>query len=447
MTEALAKRVPMAVPQPPPGEQDEFWERAASALAGVKADWKTLGDRLLDEHIGQMEARFAEVGLRAVDDQHLEVRLSRPTPYLGDLASFSTFMPIHESIELLREKYEGRPLGETAVWSYDPQWTKPDPYYADRDSVHSRTIESVDVEYQNSGFMLYEQGFVDMMMDLFMDYTPELVRLSRAGKRHDIHPVPSFGTYYLDLNSRPKLNDGRPNPLRDPRVRRALARAVNKQELVDNVVRLGNPPSSTFIPPNQIPGYKSPRGLTYDPEAARRELAEAGYPGGQGMPTIEFLYNTGSDQEGRVQAVARMWERELGIKVQLLGKETKTFAQDKSERRFMASRAGWFGDYMYPTTFLDLLQSRNGQNSGGFNDPHYDGLLAKASDTNDPAERLRILSEAERYIVEEQLPVLPLYTYSIVYAYGPEVTGVHPNPRNHFPTQLIGVDRARRRAP
>lgn len=474
--ESLAKLIPIPIPQPFPGEQDEVWGRAAEALTTVRMDWKQFGDRLLDEHIAQMEPRFAKVGIRAIDDRHFEVRLSRPTPYLGDLTSFSTFMPIHESIELLREKYENRPLGDTAVWAHDPQWTKPDyrkngypglvtngpyrlaewrfkrgmryeanPYYWDRRNVRSQMIESVDVEYQNSGFMLYEQGFVDMMMDLSMEYTPELVRLSQAGKRNDIHPVPSFGTYFLDFNCRPKLNDGRPNPLSDPRVRRALAKAIHKQDIVDNVVRLGNPASATYIPANQIPGYVSPKGLPYDPEAARRELAEAGYPGGAGLPTIEFLYNTGSDQEGRVQAVAWMWERELGLKIQLVGKETKIFAQDKSERRFMVSRAGWFGDYMYPTTFLDLLHSKNGHNCGGFNDPHYDGLLAKASETGDPAERLQILSEAERYLVEEQLPIVPLYTYSIVYAYGPEVTGVYPNPRNHFPMQLIGVDPSRRR--
>jgi oligopeptide transport system substrate-binding protein len=476
--EPLARLLPIVIPSPPPGEQDEFWERAAAAVGKVRQDWKALGDRLLDEHIAEMEPRFARVGMRAVDDQHVEVRLARPTPYLGDLTSFPTFMPIHASIELLREQYEGRPLGETGVWAYDPQWTKPDyhksgypglvtngpyvlrqwqfkrslrfeanPRYWDRANVQSRTVESVDIEYQNSAFILYDQGFADAMIDLHMDYTPELVRLARQGRRSDIHPMPTFGTYFLGFNCRSRLNDGQPNPLSDARVRRALARAVNKQELVDNVVRLGSPVSDTFIPPNQIPGYKSPRGLPYDPDLARRELAEAGYPNGRGMPIIEYLYNTNSDQEAKTQAVARMWERELGLRVQLKGKETKTYADDLKEHRFMVTRSGWFGDYIYPTTFLDLQQSKNGQNNEGFDDPYYDGLLAKASRTLDPAERLKILSEAERYLVEEQLPVLPLFTYVMVYAWRPEVTGIYPNPRNQFPMQLIYVDRAARRTP
>ena len=474
--EPLVKLLPMPIPTPAPAEQDEFWDRAAAALAKVDADFKALGDKLLDEHIAQMEERFCRVGMRAIDDQHLEVRLARPTPYLGDLVSFATFMPVHQSIEVLRERYEGRSLTDMGIWANDPQWTKPDyhksgypglvtngpyalrqwrfkrglrfeanPHYWDRANVRSHTVEVLDIEYQNSAFMLYEQGFVDAMMDLYMDYTPELVRLARQGRRDDIHPMASFGTYYLGFNCRPRLNDGRPNPLSDARVRRALGRAINKQELVDNVVRLGAPVATTFIPPNQIPGYKSPKGLPFDPDLARRELADAGYPNGANMPIIEYLYNTGADQESKAQAVARMWERELGIKVQLLGKETKTFAEDKSEHRFMVSRSGWFGDYIYPTTFLDLMQSKNGHNSEGFNDPHYDRLLQRASETNDPAERLQVLSEAERYVVEEQLPVLPLYTYVMVYAWRPDVKGIYPNPRNQFPMQLIHVHRSARR--
>ena len=216
---------------------------------------------------------------------------------------------------------------------------------------------------------------------------------------------------------------------------------MDRQAIVDDVIRLGNPISTTMVPPKQIPGYESPKGLAYDPERARKELAEAGYPAGQGMPTIEFLFNTGVNQEPIVQAVARMWERELGVKVQLMGKETKSFAEDKSEHRFMISRSNWFGDYIDPTTFLDLMQSKNGHNSEGFNNPHYDELLKKASGSADPAERMRILTEAERFLVEDQLPILPVYTYVMVYAWRPNVTGIFPNPRNQFPMQMIQVAR------
>jgi len=276
---------------------------------------------------------------------------------------------------------------------------------------------------------------------LTMDYTPELIRQEHERKRSDIHHVPSFGTYYLTVNCRPRLNDGRVNPLADARVRRALARALNRQQIVDHVERKGNPVSRMFIPPNLIPGYRSPRGLGYDPDLARRELAEAGFPGGQGLPVIEYLYNTGHHQEPVAQAVQRMWERELGVKVQLVGKETKTFADDKTEHRFMVARGGWFGDYMDPATFLDLLQSDNGQNSAGFKDAYYDSLLEAAGRETDRTRRLELFSQAETYLVEKQLPVLPLYTYVLVHAWKPGVTGIYPNPRNQFPMMYVRIER------
>ncbi len=466
----LAQAAGLNIPAFPPPVQDPFWQTCVTLLEQVDVDWKALGDRLLDEHIAEMQARFAEVGLRVLDSRRLEVRLERPTPYFLDLTAFSTYMPIHESIELLRERYEGRPFSDTGIWAYDPQWTKPrhrqngyaglvtngpyvltdwvfkqklryeaNPFYWDRAHVRSQVIESFDIEYQNAGFMLYEQGLVDMMMDLTMDYTPELVRQTRDGRRDDIHAVPSFGTYYLTFNCRPLLNDGRPNPVADVRVRRALSLALDRQAIVDHVVRLDNPVATTFVPAGQIPGYASPAGLSYDPERARRELADAGYPQGRGLPVVEYLYNTGFNQEAIAQALKRMWERELGIRLELIGKETKAYAEDKVEHRFTISRGGWFGDYMDPTTFLDLYQSENGHNSAGYDDPRFDALLAEAAREPDEQKRLDLLTQAERQMVEEGVPVAPIFVYVMVYAWRPNVVGVHPNPRAQFPTQYIGV--------
>ncbi|NLX22371.1 MAG: peptide ABC transporter substrate-binding protein [Phycisphaerae bacterium] len=474
----LTQVLDQVIPEPLPAVQDPFWQTCVVRLEQAQADWKALGDHLLDKHIAEMESRFSQVGIRMLDDHRIEVHLQRPTPFILDLTAFSTYMPVHESIELLRERYEDRPLSDTGIWAYDPQWTKPryrrhgytglitngpymltewvfkqnlryeaNPFYWDQASVRSQVIESFEVEYQNAGFLLYEQGLVDMMLDLAMDYTPELVRQGREGRRDDIHSVPSFGTFYLTFNCRPLLNDGHPNPVADPRVRRALSLAIDRQAIVDHVVRLDNPVATTFVPRGQIPGYRSPAGLSYDPERARRELADAGYPEGRGLPVVEYLYNTGSNQEGVAQALKRMWERELGVRVELVGKETKAYSEDKTEHRFTISRGGWFGDYMDPTTFLDLYQSENGHNSAGYDDPRFDALLGEAAREPDPRKRLDLLSEAERQMVEEGVPMAPIFVYVMVYTWRPNVVGVYPNPRAQFPTQYIGVEREKYAAP
>ncbi|UCD29883.1 MAG: peptide ABC transporter substrate-binding protein [Planctomycetota bacterium] len=468
----LAKRLNLRIPDSAAATDDAYWFEVLSEWRRADVDWKQVGDRWLDEHIVEMEKRFAAVGFRALDDRHLEVLLPRPIHYFVDLTTWSVYLPIHESIELLRERYQGRPLTDAGLWAYDMQWTKPhyrrnnypglisngayklvkwkfkrgmrlkkNPYYWNTDAVPSETIDMQEGEYQNTAFMLYEQRAADMICDLTMEYTPELYGQMLDGKREDIRPIPSFGTYFYHYNCRPTLHDGRPNPLADARVRRALAMAIDKQQIVDHVMRLDNPVANTVIPPGQIPGYLSPKGLEYDPERARRELAEAGYPNGEGLGVIELLYNTGYGHERVAQVVQRMWEKELGIKVLLVGKEVKTFAEDKRTGRFMVGRSGWFGDYMDPTTFLDLFETGNGNNHAAFSDPYFDKLLEQAAYETDKVKRMQILSQAEAYVMEEQLPILPLYGYVLVYAWRPNVKGIYPNPRDHFPLNYIYVER------
>jgi len=454
-------------------------EAALSSVQSIsRDDWKRIGDDLLKAHWHEMKERFEQVGMRAIDDHYLEVRLSRPTAYFLDLTAFSTYLPVHKSIEILRDRYGDLPLTNTGLCSYDQEWTKPDyhrngypgvvcngpyilkewqfktrmrfeanPMYWNAAAVRSKSIETVDIEYSNTAFMIYEQGLVDMMSDLTMDYTPNLVKLTREGKRNDMHAIPSFGTYEYTINCRPELpagviGDAAPNPLADARVRRALAMAIDKRDMIDNAFpRLDNPVATTFVPPGSIPGYKSPKGLLFDPERARAELAAAGYPGGKGFPVLPLLYNTGFQHEVGAQAIKRMWERELGISVNLIGKETKIFAEDKVGGRFAVARGGWFGDYNDPTTFLDLYESSNGHNVGKYSDSRYDELLARAGKELDPQRRLDLLSEAERILMEEGMAIIPLYQYVMVYSWPPNVTGLHPNPRLQFPLQYVHVER------
>lgn len=482
----LREHLRTPVPAPPPDETDPYWQKAARELAGSGLDFTRLGDEFLAAHVREMEKRFEQVGLRVIDERHLQVRLRLPTAYFQDLTAFSTYVPIHESIEKLRDTYEpvrakdsaGHatnkpiPLTESGLWSYDAQWTKPDyhrngypglvtngafqlktwrfhqdlwleanPHYWNAANVKSKTVDILDISYQNTAFMLFEQRHIDWLYDLLMDYTPSLLQEERAGRRDDIHPVNSFGTYYVTINCAPRLLDGRPNVLHNVHLRRALTMAVNRRAIVDDVERLGNPIATSFVPRGQIPGYQSPKGLDYDPARAREELALAGYAKGTDVPVIELLYNTDANQEGKMQALKRMWEQELGLSIQLVPKETKAFAEDKDKNRFMLGRGGWFGDYNDPTTFLDLFQSQNGNNSGKFNDPKYDAMLERAAHELDPARRMKLLSEAETYIMDEQIPIVPLFGYVTVFAWRPEVTGIYPNPRLQFPMQYIAVSR------
>ncbi len=261
-----------------------------------------------------------------------------------------------------------------------------------------------------------------------------------AGRRDDIRSCMAFGTYFYNFNCLDRLPDGRANPFRDKRVRMAFNLAVDKQALVDNVVKLGNRVATSFVPPGSIRGYNSPAGPDHDPEKARQLLAQAGYPGGKGLGPVELLFNTGFRHEHVGQAIAGMWREQLGAEVQLRGKETKTFADDKSNHRFMIGRGGWYGDYGDPTTFLDLLTTGNGNNDSAWSNAEYDALIRAASQQGDPQERMQILARAEALAMQDEVPILPLYHYVNLYAFRSNVKGIYMNPRLINPLKNMYVE-------
>ncbi|MGB2986713.1 MAG: ABC transporter substrate-binding protein, partial [Phycisphaerae bacterium] len=195
----------------------------------------------------------------------------------------------------------------------------------------------------------------------------------------------------------------------------------------------------SFVPPGAIRDYEPPTGLGMDANEAQRLLAEAGYPGGDGMPPVELLY---VPQDERIcQALARMWEEALGVHIELRSKESKTFAEDKASHRYMIARGNWFADYNDPTTFLDCLSTGNGNNDSGYSNPRYDALLVEANTARDPAKRAALLRQAEAILMEEDCPILPILHYATPIAIKPYVKGLYPNARLWFPFRYVTVTR------
>jgi oligopeptide transport system substrate-binding protein len=248
-----------------------------------------------------------------------------------------------------------------------------------------------------------------------------------------------LATYFLNFNCVSETVNGRPNPFVDARVRKAFVLAIDKEQVVDRVLRRGDRVAHSFVPPGAIPGYEPPAGLGRNIPAARRLMADAGYTGSTDRLVIELLY-TPSD-ELICQALARMWEEALGVRVELQARESKTFAEDKARFRYMVARGNWYADYTDPTTFLDCLASGNGNNDSGYTSARYDTLLVQASTTQDPAQRAVVLSRAEAIIVEEDLPIAPILHYASPIAIRPYVSGLHANARLWFPFRFVTVAR------
>lgn len=369
-------------------------------------------------------ADFAQVGIVAPDAHTLRVTLRAPCAFLLDLLAFAPFLPLHEASMAKFLNVPGDVSG-----GYSANWTRPpglvsngpfvlsswsvkrelvltaNPYYWDRANVGSPRLRFTPIADHRAAYLAYQGGAVDVMTWVPPGFGPELLKEQQAGLRKDVHFQPVFGTYYWIFNHRQA-------PFTDVRVRKALTLAIDRQKITRDVTRLGQIPCLSLTPPGAIPGYTAPAGVAEDIKTAQAELAAAGYPGGQGLPELEFLYNTEGAHGLVAQAVAAMWQEHLGVRVRLRAQDRATFSKDRRQQNFQLCRSGWYGDYLDPTTFLFLFRSDDGNNDGKYNNPAFDALLRQADATVDPAARMGLLRQAEAILVEQDFALIPLYVYS-----------------------------------
>lgn len=469
-----------------------FFDWRTEALEQFSASLKTRG--LSEDPEGaralwaQTEAKFAElVALRTPDDRTLIVELEQPTAYFLDLCAFGTFSPVYPPLVRSYEFIEPA----TGRLKSDQAWTKPpllvsngpmkldvwrfkrdmrlsrNPHYWNQAAVNIDTITIPSIDDPNAAVMAFKTGVVDWVSDVVAPYRAEMladkiafyrehqaeydalkaqgldpVEIDRRlppDPRNRIHAFPAFGTYFWNFNCLPKLPDGRDNPFRDAKVRRAFVMAVDKEAITRDVRRIGEPIATTLIPPNSIGGYRSPKGLPFDPEAARKLLAEAGYPGGDGFINVELLFTKDGGHDLIAQAIAKNWQEHLGVSVTLVQKEVKTFRDDAKNARYITCRGSWYGDYGDPTTFLDLNKTGDGNNDRKYSNEYFDDLLNRAAAEPDADKRMRLLEEAERFLTDEEVPFLPIFHYVTICLFDPhKLTGISSHPRSE--QQMFQVD-------
>ena len=244
-------------------------------------------------------------------------------------------------------------------------------------------------------------------LDWYRDHHPNNLRIYNA-----------LGVYYYIINTTKP-------PLDDPRVRKALAYSINREALTEHLLKAGQQPAYHFTPPN-TGGYTAQARFTYDPEQARKLLAEAGFPGGKGFPEFELLFNTSEAHHTIAVAIQQMWKRELGVNVRLHNQEWKVYLSTREAMGFDMARAAWFGDYNDPYTFLSLGESDNGNNHSGWVQPDYDQLLEQSTITAEPETREDIFQQAEE-ILMDKMPFIPIYFYVSSKLVDQSVRGWHPN--------------------
>jgi oligopeptide transport system substrate-binding protein len=228
-------------------------------------------------------------------------------------------------------------------------------------------------------------------------------------------------------------------PLDDPRVRRALALAINRGEITSTALAAGEVPAFSLVPPG-IPDYKPPTLGKEDLAEARRSLAEAGYPDGRGFPKIEILYNADEAHQTIAQLVRKQWERNLGINLDTRNEEWGSYLNSVRQYEYWIARRAWIGDYLDPNTFLDMMVTDGENNGTGWSNAEYDRLIAAARAESDEAKRLELLQQAERILMDE-MPIIPMYHYVAKNLVKPYVRGFYPNLLDDHPLRAIWIDR------
>ncbi len=381
---------------------------------------------------------FTKVGVKALDGRTLQCTLRQPTAFFPQIVKHTTWLPVHPpTIERFGQNDAGlRPMTmQFTLWQRPgnhvsngafqlKSWVinksvvvEPNPYYWDAKTVKLKGIHF----HPLSNEFTEERAYRDGQVHYTYTMPPNMIDWYRRNDPKHLRLDPYAGVYYYKCN----LNVP---PLDNVKVRQALAYAIDRKKIVENVTLGGQGPAYALSPP--IEGlYSPPQVVKYDPDRARDLLAEAGYPDGKGFPRIELLFNTQDTHRAIAETIQDMWKKELGItSIGLLNQEWKVYQSTLHDMKYEMARHAWIGDYVDPTTFLDMLRTGDSNNETGWGSPEYDQLLQDATIAPSAEAREKILQEAETIAMTE-LAFIPIYWYT-------RTTLVHPHIKNWEPLLL-----------
>ena len=386
-----------------------------------------------------------QVGVHAPDPLTVRVELNSPTAFFLDLCSFCTLAAVpRQAIERYGDRWlmvQPVPVSgayELRGWRLGDKIRLHKNYrYWDAANTHCDWVDFLPVSSPTTALNLYETGAADVVWD--KDLVP-IELMEELLKRHDFHPFPYLGLYFFRFNVTRA-------PFTDPRVRQALALAIDKARITRKITKGGELPADNFTPPGTA-RYHAPAGLGYDPERARRLLAEAGFPGGRGFPAFQYIFNAGAGGPASVHAkiaieMRQMWHDELGIEMELKQLEWSVYLAAQNKLDFDLCRSSWIGDYNDAETFLNMWMSNSGNNRTGWKNARYDELMREADLQTDLARREQLFQAAETILAHDEIPAVPLY-FSVGFEYHDETVlqGIYPNILDMHPINAIYKERS-----
>jgi oligopeptide transport system substrate-binding protein len=381
----------------------------------------------------------AELGVVASDARTLTITLATPAPYLPGLLSHPSTAPLHRpSLEKLGERFARAGdqvsngafvLAEWMQGSYIK--ARRNPHYWNAAAVKLEAVKYVQIADENAELRAYRAGELHCTAVVPRGQF-DFIRENLAA---ELHIAPQLSIYYYGFNlDRPLF--------KDPNVRRALSLVIDRQRLADSVLRVGELPAHSWVPPGVF-NYSAQefdyarRTMAERVAEARGLLAAAGFTGEKPLK-FELRYNTGEVHSKVAVAVASMWKEALGVEASLAAVEFRSLMQDVDRRDVDLFRLSWIGDYNDPYTFLQYLKSDFGINLPRYKSGRYDALLEEGARQVDVAKRRDFLEQAERAMLADH-PVIPLYFYVNKHLVKPELVGWYDNVMNVVYSQDLSL--------
>jgi oligopeptide transport system substrate-binding protein len=379
-----------------------------------------------------------QLGVRAPRDDILVVQLEKPAPYFLQLLTLTATFPVFsEQAASSHTSQQWVSNGPYVLSSWIPagnlELTKNRQYW-DAANVQIQNVEYVPTTDDNAELRQYRAGQLDITQTIPSSALPAL----RKERPTELLIAPYLGTAYYAINMHSSAYS------KNPKLRQALAMAIDRRRLQSTILVFGQTPAYGLIPPGTWNYDRQSWEWSSASDADRIAQARALYAAAGYSPTAPFhlrcLINEGSGIKAVAIAIASMWKETLGIDTELTTEEYRVFLNSRKDTsRWDVVRLAWTADYNDAGNFLDAFRSNSPNNDPGYMNTHYDSLLDSAALTADAIERKEKLEEAERLMLSDY-PIIPIYFYSAKRLIKPYVKGAKTNPLNRLYTKNLRIE-------
>lgn len=413
---------------------DDFvysWKRLLSPVTSASYAYLLFDiDGAEEFYKGQVDD-FSKVGVRALDDRTLEVRLSKPIAHFIHIPTFWVTYPLRQDIVEKHGSSWAKPgrmvtAGPFELSSYDIASRvvlRANPYYHGERGNVEQAIGLIVTE-DSTALSLYETGRIDLLTDI------AAVDLKRLGGRADLKRFPYLKTGYLGF-----VHDK--FPVSNPHFRRAIAHAIDKKRIAEFLFG-GQTPAGGFIPEGMF-GFNKSIGIAYDPVKAKKELKLAGLDPSS-KTTIDIVCPNWEKAMTIAQFIQAELKKNLGIEVNIQTFDHKTFRAQLALFAFPMFILSWSADYPDPDNFMSVFLSMSGNNRLQWKNSQYDAKVLLARFNQNLKARTRLYDESQKILVEEDVAILPLYNEPILALVNPRVKNLEINALNYLRVKNIELD-------